>query len=77
MYFNRLVAPQVPPEQRPPRMKLGSHWHLWSWLIPVFTVSDEELLQLTGLDALVGAGRLQWVPAVVRACMPWWTHAQG
>ena len=56
VYFNRLVAPQVPPGQRPPPLKLGSHWQLWSWLIPVFTVSDEELLQLTGLHALVGAG---------------------
>lgn len=46
----------MPPGQRPPPLKLGSHWQLWSWLIPVFTVSDEELLQLTGLDGLVGAG---------------------
>lgn len=55
------MSPEVPPEQRPPKLKLGSHWQLWSWLIPVFTVSDEELLQQTGLDALVGAdGTDRW-----------------
>lgn len=55
IYYNRLEAPQVRPEQRPPPLRLGSHWQLWSWLIPVFSVSDEQLLEQCGLDALVSA----------------------
>lgn len=59
IYFQRLVSPLVSSEQRPPPLKLGSHWQLWSWIIPVFAVSDQALLETAGLDALVG----------------WWVHA--
>lgn len=44
----------MPEAQRPPPLKLGGHHHLWSWLIPVFKLSDGALLESAGLDALVG-----------------------
>lgn len=40
--------------RKPPRMKLTGHHRIWSWLVPVFTISDEELVRSAGLDALVG-----------------------
>lgn len=52
IYFNRLHLPQV--LKRPPPLQLGGLRQLWSWLVPVFTVSDKELLETAGLDALVG-----------------------
>ena len=67
IYSNRLTTPQLAPWQRPPALKLGGHWQLWSWLIPVFTVSDRALLESAGLDALValrvlGFGCLAFMP---------------
>ena len=67
IYSNRLTTPQLAPWQRPPALKLGGHWQLWSWLIPVFTVSDRALLESAGLDALValrvlGCGCLAFMP---------------
>ena len=53
IYTNRLVMPQVPESKRPPPMRLGGHHQLWSWLVPVFTLSDGQLLRSAGLDALV------------------------
>lgn len=45
------LSPHV--ERKPPAMKLKGHHRLWSWLKPVFSVPDEELLRSSGLDALV------------------------
>ncbi|KAK2078620.1 hypothetical protein QBZ16_003460 [Prototheca wickerhamii] len=50
-YQARLLSPHV--ERKPPAMKLKGHHRLWSWLKPVFSVPDEELLRSSGLDALV------------------------
>ena len=47
--------PGLTAAQRPPAMKLHSHFRLWSWLTPVFGVSDGALLESAGLDALVSA----------------------
>lgn len=54
VYFNRLVSPYTLSKQRPPPLKLGGHHQIWSWLIPVFTLPDGDLLRVAGLDALVG-----------------------
>lgn len=51
LYFARLDMPQV--SLKPPEMRTDGHYRWWSWLIPVFTVSDDELLESAGLDALV------------------------
>ncbi|KFM24963.1 Uncharacterized protein RSN1 [Auxenochlorella protothecoides] len=51
-YQARLDSPHV--TRKPPRMKLTGHHRIWSWLVPVFTISDEELVRSAGLDALVG-----------------------
>ena len=48
------LSPHV--ERKPPAMKLKGHHRLWSWLKPVFSVPDEELLRSSGLDALVREG---------------------
>ena len=45
--------PQLAEEQRPPPMELRGHHRIWSWLVPVWQVGDEELLRMVGLDALV------------------------
>ncbi len=43
-------------------MTYGWPRQLWSWLTPVFSVSDEELLKSAGLDALVSESNraVQW-----------------
>lgn len=38
---------------KPPRLQLHGHQRLWGWLLPVFKVSDEELVRSAGLDALI------------------------
>ena len=39
---------------RPPPLLLTSWWHrTWSWLIPIFTLSDVDLLTTAGVDALM------------------------
>jgi hypothetical protein len=53
IYSSRLISGAVPLGRRPPLMRLGGHHQLWSWLVPVFSVSDGELLRKAGLDALV------------------------
>lgn len=35
----------VPAESRPPALKLGGHWQLWSWMMPVWQVSDNDYLR--------------------------------
>ena len=41
-------------EHRPRRLKLGGWQQAWTYFIPVFTVTEEELLDTAGLDAMVG-----------------------
>lgn len=50
-YQARLDMRQV--THKPPPLKLKGLYRLWSWLIPVFKVSDEDLLLSAGMDALV------------------------
>lgn len=70
IYFNRMCLAEVPPALRPPRMQLGGHHQLWSWLVPVFTVPDGKLLESAGLDALIsqriiGFGCLMFLPLTI------------
>jgi Late exocytosis, associated with Golgi transport len=51
LYFARLDMPQV--SRKPPEMRTDGHHRFWSWLVPVFAVSDDDLLASAGLDALV------------------------
>jgi len=52
LYQARLHMPTV--THKPPQLKLSA-WHhrWWSWVVPVFRVSDEELLKSAGMDALI------------------------
>jgi hypothetical protein len=51
LYQARLNMPTV--THKPPAMRLNGLYRWWSWLVPVFTVSDEELLKSSGMDALI------------------------
>eukprot|EP00887_Chlorella_sp_A99_P001786 scaffold19.g1786.t1 len=51
IYENRLHLPQV--KLKPLPMDLRGFRRWWSWLEPVFTVPDAQLLESSGLDALV------------------------
>ena len=51
LYQARLNMPTV--VHKPPNLKLKGLCRWWSWLIPVFKVSDEELLKSAGMDALI------------------------
>jgi hypothetical protein len=51
LYFARLDMPQV--SRKPPEMRTDGHHRFWSWLVPVFAVSDDDLLASAGLDELV------------------------
>ena len=55
IYYKRLLMRGL--ASPPPVMRLGGWAQLYSWLIPVFTVSDAELLRSCGLDALVRSTR--------------------
>ena len=50
------AAPQLLPavSRKPPQLKLHGHQRFWGWLMPVFKVTDEELVRSAGLDALIG-----------------------
>ena len=52
LYQARLHMPTV--THKPPKLLLSA-WHhrWWSWVVPVFRVSDEELLKSAGMDALI------------------------
>lgn len=39
--------------RKPPQLALHGHQRLWGWLLPVFGVTDEELVHSSGLDALI------------------------
>ena len=39
--------------RKPPQLSLHGHQRLWGWLLPVFKVSDEDLVRSAGLDALI------------------------
>lgn len=68
IYFQRLVSPLLQDAQRPPPLLLKGHYRLWSWVIPVFKVSDQTLLETAGLDALVR------LPCRCRCCPAWCTQ---
>ncbi|KAK9822983.1 hypothetical protein WJX81_000456 [Elliptochloris bilobata] len=51
MYQCRLHLPDV--LIKPPPVRLDGLHVLWSWLVPVFCVSDTELVHTAGLDALI------------------------
>jgi uncharacterized membrane protein YgcG len=62
--------PQV--THKPPPLNLRGFHRLWSWLIPVFKVSDEELLLSAGMDALIAIrvisfGILLFLPVTIAA----------
>ena len=38
---------------RPPPLRLTGLYRIWSWLIPVFTLSDADLITTAGLDPLM------------------------
>ena len=70
LYQARLNMPTV--THKPPAMRLDGIYRWWSWLIPVFTVSDEELLKSSGMDALIAVrvlsfGILVLLPITVAA----------
>ena len=69
-YQARLDMPQV--THKPPPLDLHGFHRLWSWLIPVFKVSDEELLLSAGMDALIAIrvlsfGILLFLPVTIAA----------
>lgn len=51
-YEARLYLPEV--LIKPPQYRGSWLYRQWAWLIPVFTISDAELVKTAGLDALVG-----------------------
>lgn len=51
MYRGREILPGV--KNRPPKLSMKGHRRFWSWLIPVFKVTDAEFLSSAGMDALV------------------------
>ncbi|KAK9804567.1 hypothetical protein WJX73_000229 [Symbiochloris irregularis] len=51
IYQTRLDLPNVP--VRPPKLPLGGISQLWSWLYPVFSTSDAEIVHTSGLDSLM------------------------
>jgi hypothetical protein len=62
------LLPQV--SRKPPQLELHGHRRLWGWLLPVFRVTDEELVRSAGLDALIAVRRrrlnnLRWPPRLV------------
>jgi hypothetical protein len=40
--------------RKPPQLRLHGHQRFWGWLLPVFKVTDEQLVRSAGLDALIG-----------------------
>ncbi len=71
LYQARLHMPTV--THKPPKLRLSA-WHhrWWSWVIPVFRVSDEELLKSAGMDALIAVkilyfGILCFLPITIAA----------
>lgn len=68
LYQARLEMPQV--SRKPPHMKMSGISRIYSWLDPVFKVSDEDFLKSAGLDALVavriiGFGVLLLLPLTI------------
>lgn len=68
LYQARLEMPQV--SRKPPKLKLNGIARFYSWITPVFKVSDEDFLRSAGLDALVavriiGFGVLLFLPLTI------------
>jgi len=68
LYQARLEMPQV--SRKPPKLKLTGIARFYSWITPVFKVSDEDFLRSAGLDALVavriiGFGVLLFLPLTI------------
>lgn len=60
------LLPQV--SRKPPPLQLHGHRRLWGWLLPVFRVSDEELVRSAGLDALIGVSGGDCSDACLSTC---------
>ncbi|CAL5219786.1 g1691 [Coccomyxa viridis] len=51
VFRTRLDLPSV--WQKPPYLPVGGLNHLWSWLVPVITCSDMDLMRTAGMDSLM------------------------
>lgn len=51
IYAARRTQPGV--KHRPPALRIDGHRRIWSWLRPVFAVSDREFLKIAGFDSLM------------------------
>ncbi|BDA42606.1 probable CSC1-like protein ERD4 at C-terminar half [Coccomyxa sp. Obi] len=58
VFRTRLDLPSV--WNRPPALPVGGFHHLWSWLLPVLTTTDMQLLHTAGLDSLM----LNWLNTI-------------
>ncbi|CAK0787362.1 hypothetical protein CVIRNUC_010582 [Coccomyxa viridis] len=50
-YESRIKLPEV--LVKPPLMNVRFPWNIWSWVCPIFSVTDAELMRTAGLDALI------------------------
>eukprot|EP00884_Botryococcus_braunii_P022692 jgi/Botrbrau1/9106/Bobra.0305s0013.1 len=71
-YEARLYLPEV--LIKPPRYPGSWLYRAWAWLIPVFTISDAELVRTCGLDAVmfhraITFGVLFFLPVTVASCL--------
>lgn len=66
VYRAREILPGV--GKRPPKLSIKGFKRWWSWLIPVWKVSDAEFLESNGLDSLVSVRILSFGIALF---VPW------
>lgn len=72
LYQTRLYLANV--ALKPPKMNLHGHRLLWSWLVPIFTVSDHDMIRSCGLDSLMivrvaQLGTQLFFPTTVLGCI--------
>jgi len=71
LYQTRLYLANV--SYKPPEMKLTGFARLWSWMVPIATVKEEELISSCGLDSymivqVAWLGFLMFLPITVLGC---------